>query len=296
MVQARVTSVQQRYIELDREWNGSKKIPYDYVVLATGTRLAKPGSMEHDDKPSSVAYLQQHQEQVKKSRSIIVVGGGAVGVQMATDLKEFFPEKNVTVVQSRSRVMPAFHPQLHELIKGRFDELGVKLITDSRVEIPQDGFPQDGSSFDVKLTNDTTEPTELVILATGQRPNNQLVAHLEPSSPDTKSVINPQNGYVRVRSTLQLLDEKYSNIFAVGDIADTGGQKAARPAAAHAPVVANNIRALIEGRKPEEKFTTGPFGIHLTLGKVCCCFNSYNVLSKSVCLISNQTELQYQVP
>ncbi|KAJ6150709.1 hypothetical protein N7470_007303 [Penicillium chermesinum] len=249
VVQARVTSVQRQHIELDRDWQGSKQIPYDFVVLATGTRLSKPAAMEKDDKLSSVTYLQQHQEQIQRASKILL---------------------HITLVQSRARVMPNFHPRLHELIKGRFEELGIKLITDTRVQIPPGGFPQDGSAFDVKLTNGTTESTEFVILATGQTPNNQLVAHLA-SSPNAPSVINPDNGYLRVRPTLQLLDEQYSNIFAVGDIADTGNQKAARPASSHASVVANNIRALIENREPEETFVKAPAGIHLTLGK------SYNI-------------------
>lgn len=187
---------------------------------------------------------------------------------MATDLKEYFPEKEVTVVQSRDRVMPNFHPRLHDLIKRRFDELGIKLITGSRVTIPEGGFPNDGSAFDVKLTNGTSESTEFVILATGQTPSNQSVVNLKPS-PGGSSVINPENGYIRVRPTMQFLDEKYSNLFAVGDIADTGAQKAARPGSAQAAVVAKNIQALIEGRNPEDTFVKGPGAIHLTLGMVC---------------------------
>lgn len=268
VVQARVTSIQKDYIELDREWQGSKQIPFDYVVVATGTRLSKPAAMEHDDKQSSVEYLQNHQADVKQSKSILIVGGGAVGVQMATDLKEYYPDKEVTVVQSRPRVMPNFHPRLHEIIEKRFEELEIRLITGSRVRIPSDGFPNDGSTFDVELTNGTTESTQFVILATGQTPNNQLVALLEPSTPESPSVINPENGFIRVRPTMQFLDDKYSNMFAVGDIADTGAQKAARPGAAQAAVVAKNIQALIEGRSPEEQFVKGPGAIHITLGIV----------------------------
>lgn len=67
---------------------------------------------------------------------------------------------------------------------------------------------------------------------------------------------------------MQILDDKYPNLFAVGDIADTGAQKAARPGAAQAAVVAKNIQSLIEGKVPENKFTWGASGIHLTLGLV----------------------------
>ncbi|KAJ5772738.1 hypothetical protein N7457_007634 [Penicillium paradoxum] len=284
VVQARVLSVRPTHIELDREWQGSKQISFDYVVLATGTRLSKPAAMDDDDKPSSVEYLQRHQASVKASQSILVVGGGAVGVQMATDLKEYYPDKEVTMVQSRPRVMPNFHSQLHDLIKRRFDALGIRLITGSRVAIPANGFPNDGSTFQVQLTNGTAESTQFVILATGQTPNNQPVADLKPSSPDGESIINPDNGFIRVKPTMQFLDEKYSNMFAVGDIADTGAQKAARPGAAQAAVVAKNIQALIEGRAAEDKFVKGPGAIHLTLGV------THNVVFRNPNTAEGQTE------
>jgi pyruvate/2-oxoglutarate dehydrogenase complex dihydrolipoamide dehydrogenase (E3) component len=268
VVQARVLSVKPTHIELDREWNGSNHISFDYVVVATGTRLSKPAAMENDDKQSSVNYLQKHQVGVKRSQSVLIVGGGAVGVQMAADLKEFYPEKEVTVVQSRDRLMPNFHPGLHDLIKRRFDELGVRLITGSRVNIPLGGFPNDGSTVQVQLTNGNTESTQFVILATGQTPNNQLVSDLKPSLPDGESIVNPENGFIRIRSTMQFMDEQYSNLFAVGDIADTGAQKAARPGSAQAAVVAQNIQALIEGKAADNKFVKGPGAIHLTLGLV----------------------------
>ena len=118
--------MQSQHVKLDREWQGSRQIPFDYLVVATGTRLVQPAGMRHDDKLSSVAYLQNHQNDVKKAKSILIAGGGAVGVQMATDLKEFYPDKEITVVQSRPQLMSGFHEGLHDLVKERFDELGIK--------------------------------------------------------------------------------------------------------------------------------------------------------------------------
>jgi NADH dehydrogenase FAD-containing subunit len=91
---------------------------------------------------------------------------------------------------------------------------------------------------------------------------------LKSSRPDAESVVNPDNGFIRIRPTMQFLDEQYSNLFAVGDIADTGAQKAARPGSAQAAVVAKDIQALIEGRAAEDTFVKGPGAIHLTLGMV----------------------------
>ncbi|KAL4890010.1 hypothetical protein BDV59DRAFT_185513 [Aspergillus ambiguus] len=281
VVQARALSVQPRSVKLDREWQGSSQIPFEYLVLATGTRLAEPAGMRNDDKLSSVAYLQKHQNDVKRAKSILIGGGGAVGVQMATDLKEYYPDKDITVVQSRPQLMPGFHSKLHELIKSRFDELGIKLITGARVVVPKDGMPN-GGSFDIQLTNGSQVTTEFVILATGQTPNNGLIKDLAPSS--SESLINPENGFVRIKPTMQFQDPQYPNLFAVGDIADTGLRKAARPGSAQAGVVARNIQAMIEGRKPEETYPRMPAAIHLTLGM------KYNVVFRNPNEAEGQTE------
>jgi NADH dehydrogenase FAD-containing subunit len=104
----------------------SYNIPFDYLAIATGTRLPSPGSMQHEDKPPSVAYFKTYQQGVLAAKKIVILGGGAVGVQMACDIKEVYPEKEVTVVQSRERVMPKFDPAMHQLVTQRFEELGVK--------------------------------------------------------------------------------------------------------------------------------------------------------------------------
>ena len=49
-----------------------------------------------------------------------------MGVQMALDLKERYPEKEITVVQSRDRVMPQFHEGLHNIIAKSFKDAGIK--------------------------------------------------------------------------------------------------------------------------------------------------------------------------
>jgi len=73
---------------------------------------------------------------------------------------------------------------------------------------------------------------------------------------------------VRVQRTLQISDTAYPNIFAVGDVADTGAHKAARPALRQAPVVVENIEHMTKD-EPLERYeiAEGP-AIHLSLGIV----------------------------
>lgn len=82
--------------------------------------------MQHDDKKTSVDYFKTYQQGVRKAQSIVIVGGGAVGVQMATDLGELHPEKKVTLVHSRDRLMQICHPKMDAILRDRLKELGVE--------------------------------------------------------------------------------------------------------------------------------------------------------------------------
>ena len=106
----------------------------------------------------------------------------------------------------------------------------------------------------------------MVIMATGQKPNNGLVAQLAEKS--STALVNPANGCIFVKPTLQLKSEKFPNIFSLGDIADTGSHKAARPGAQQAGVVARNIISMIENGTAAEEFKPTPAAIHLSLGIV----------------------------
>lgn len=47
---------------------------------------------------------------------------------MACDLKEIYPDKEVTLVHSREHIMPVYHEKLSEMIKERFKELNIKSV------------------------------------------------------------------------------------------------------------------------------------------------------------------------
>lgn len=138
----------------------------------------------------------------------------------------------------------------------------------SRVVVPEGGFPVGGTGepLTVKLQDGRTLSAEFVVTATGQTPNTQWLSSLPPSSQE--SIFNPKNGFVRVRPTMQFADPAYPHLFAVGDVADTGAHKAARPAMAHAQVLARNVAAMVRGEEPAEEIVVSPAAIHLTLGLV----------------------------
>lgn len=136
---------------------------FDGQVIATGTKLTPPSTLPSSDKADGVTYLREHANKVEKSSNIAIIGGGAVGVQMATDIKEIYPEKAVTLIHSREQIMNKFHPQLDGIIKQRCEELGIKLKLGSRVKLPAKGYPTDGSTFNVELMDGSSVSTDFAV-------------------------------------------------------------------------------------------------------------------------------------
>ncbi|KAK4553488.1 vacuolar protein sorting/targeting protein PEP1 [Recurvomyces mirabilis] len=264
IIQARAIDLTNNEVKLDRmvEFEGRQvdSLPYSYLVIATGTKLSPPSTLPGSDKIGGIDYLQKHVQKIRRSSQIAVIGAGAVGVQMATDIKELYPEKEVTLVHSRNQLMNTFDKQLHEIVKERCDELGIKLALGSRVRLPSGGFPTDGHPFDVELVDGRKIETEFAIICTGQTPRSEILSALSPES------IN-ESKFITTLPTLQIADPRHPNIFALGDVANTGAHKAARPGFNQALVVAKNILHL-ESKEPLEDydFKGMPAAIHLTLG------------------------------
>lgn len=152
---------------------------------------------------------------------------------MACDARVLYPSKQVTLIHSHAQLMPRFHPLLSDTIKTRFASLGVQTVLGSRAVVPPAGF---AGQHEVATEDGRTVPADLVIVATGQTPNSGLLAGIAPSA------IN-RSGFVEVWPTLQVRaegkeGEGIEKVFAVGDIANSGAAKAARPGGAQAKLVA----------------------------------------------------------
>lgn len=90
-------------------------------------------------------------------------------------------------------------------------------------------------------------------------PQSSLLQSIAPDSIQS-------DGFIQTRRTLQISNQEASHIFAVGDIANTGAPKAARPGAKQAALVAENIEHLQQGEPLSLYELTDPAAIHLTLG------------------------------
>lgn len=111
-----------------------EEIPYEFLVIATGAGvgLQLPSRVGAVRKHDGLQLLRKMQERIKQANTLIVVGGGAAGVELAGDAKSQYPEKHIVLVHSRTAVMHRFGPELQAAALKGLHELQVEVILGER--------------------------------------------------------------------------------------------------------------------------------------------------------------------
>ncbi|KAJ7707409.1 FAD/NAD-P-binding domain-containing protein [Mycena rosella] len=236
---------------------GGEAIPYEYLIMASGTGKLP---MEGTTKAGGMGAKRAVQDRIREGRDVVIVGGGAYGIQLAFDTKEFYPSKNVTLVHSREQLMPRFHPKLHAIVTERAKALGVNLILGQRARIPPGGFPTSGPRYTVELADGRRIPADVAVSCIGTTPLSAPILSLSRAS------VDPKLKFILVQPTMQIADPLFPRVFAVGDVAATSVHKAAGPGHRQADVAVRNIVRMIAGYPARTAYVPARPRIRLSLG------------------------------
>ncbi|OKL64341.1 hypothetical protein UA08_00683 [Talaromyces atroroseus] len=215
-------------------------VDFAYLALATGSQQAYPERLVATEKEEGCKKLQNMQESIRQATRIAVIGGGAVGIELATDIKSFYAGKDVTIYHSKNRLLSRFGPRLHEHVLTTLQKAGIHIVLQERPKILED----DNNAL--RLLSGRIEHYDLVLPCTGQKAKSDLVRDLAPEAvcKETKQIL--------VRPTLQIATgegegkDKFANVFALGDVAATGGAKNARSSFFQTEIVVKNILGMIK--------------------------------------------------
>ncbi|XP_071370849.1 ferroptosis suppressor protein 1 isoform X3 [Centroberyx affinis] len=226
--------VQGRVERVDTQ--GLKEIKFTHLILCTGTDGPFPGKF--NTVASHQTAVQKYDDLVKEIQaadSVLVVGGGSTGVEMAAEIKTEYPVKKVVLIHSRvgladTELLASVRQQVKEVLLEKKVELilGEKVLNLEQLKL-------NVTQKNTALTTDrgTQILTDLIICCTGLKVNSAAYASSLPASSLA------ENGALKVNAQLQV--EGFSNIFAVGDCADVREPKMAYHAGLHAAVAVSNI-------------------------------------------------------
>ena len=137
-----------------------QELPYDRLVLATGSRPAIPPI----DGLDSVEYWTNRDatRTHKVPKSLVVMGGGPVGAELA----QFFSRmgSQVTIVERGEHLLGRVHSDAGELMAEHFREEGIDVLLGVGIERAEPGIK-------LHLSDGATLETERLLVATGRRPN-----------------------------------------------------------------------------------------------------------------------------
>ncbi|WP_369185438.1 NAD(P)/FAD-dependent oxidoreductase [Streptomyces sp. Y1] len=131
------------------------------VVVATGTRPAAPPVPGLAEVPY---WTNRDAVAVKElPDSLLVLGGGAIGLELAQVFARF--GTTVTVVEAMDRLLPADEPEAGRLIGEVLEREGIGIRTDARAVRAE----HDGVTFTLHLDGGELLSAERLLVATGRR-------------------------------------------------------------------------------------------------------------------------------
>ena len=275
-------------VEDGQEIVGRHRIRYDYLVLAVGSvsnDFGTPGVREHciflDERSEADRFRRKLLNQcLRVSRAvaadpasdatvdIVIVGGGATGVELAAELHmsaaslamyglEVFDASRLrtVLVEAGPRILPALPEKLAAAARTELEAIGVRVFTDEMVtEATADGI--------VTKRGDVIA-ADLMVWAAGVKG--------APFMADIGGLETTRGNQVVVGPTLQ--SSRDDHIFAIGDCAyyvPPGSERPVPPRAqtAHqmADIALHNIRAMIAG-KPLKPFIYQDHGSLVSLAR-----------------------------
>ena len=189
-----------------------KEIRYDSLILATGAspiNLPIPGSKDllgkgvHfvSDIENSMALVKAAKSSKKKN--VIIVGGGAIGLEVAVALREL--GLDVSVTKRTPHPFPRnLDPATGKMIVEHLEKLGIKVLFGKGIN-RINGTQQVES---VEIAGETI-PCDIVVMAVGMRGNTKLAEIIGAKT---------EQGFVMVNNRMET---SVKDVYAIGDLVQT---------------------------------------------------------------------------
>lgn len=225
-------------------------VKFDYLAIATGSSYAFPMKVALPNVEGVTEQLKKLQAIIAKRENILIVGGGPVGVELTGEIKYLYPNKNVTLVHSRERLLNqyGFGKKFEDQIHAKLEKLNVKIVVNDRIKMDQY----------VQVSKQYLEGERTVTTQNGEELQTDLIFWTIGAKTNTKSFEKelPLNDQKRLDINEFHQVQGYNNIFGLGDCAGHW-TKMAYFAGEQAKVVAHNIRS-VHAENPKKMKTWKP--------------------------------------
>lgn len=157
----------------EAEFKDSKTVTVDGVeytapkiIIATGSKptvLNIPGA---ETALTSDDLLNPGAQWNEEFNSLVIIGGGVIGIELATIFQALYPEKEITVIEYCKEILPPFDREIAKRLRMALTKRGIKFVTGASVTNISGGrkvtYDKNGKPGEVEA--------DIIVMATGRRP------------------------------------------------------------------------------------------------------------------------------
>ena len=217
--------------------NGEKVLRTNKIILAGGSKV---GSVNIPGIESKRVLTSDDILDLKElPKSLAVIGGGVVGVELGQAYLSFGSE--VTIIEMMDRIVPGVDREASETLRKALEKKGMKILTSSKIKEIID----EGDKLRIKLEDKEDVVAEKALLSIGRVPDLEAVGELD---------LEMERGKIKVD---KYMETSVKGVYAPGDI--NGIKMLAHAAFRMGEVAAENA---ILGNHREIKLETTPSAIY----------------------------------
>ncbi|TFD92231.1 dihydrolipoyl dehydrogenase [Jeotgalibacillus sp. R-1-5s-1] len=174
------------------------------VIVATGSRPRSLPGLDIDG--THILSSDETLELEALPASMIIVGGGVIGIEWASMMADFGVE--VTVLEYADRIIPTEDADVSKEMEKLLKKKGITIVTGAKVDATS-AKKGDGVSISAEVKGEAvTYSAEKILVSVGRSANTEGIG-LENTE------IQVENGFIKVNNKLQT---KESHIYAIGDV------------------------------------------------------------------------------
>jgi NADH dehydrogenase FAD-containing subunit len=200
-----------------------QSIPYAALVVATGFTTPSPLFTQTTDREALEKVHTAFQEGLKSAKTVVIGGGGPVGVETAGEIAEILngkpgfmasapknPKAKVTLICGDKKLLPLLRPAIGTTAEQFLNRLGADVKYNTRVVSSTKASEEAGAKTRIELSNGETIEADIYVDATGTRPNTGFLP---------KEWLDARNRVACNNKTLRVEHESAGpRVYVVGDV------------------------------------------------------------------------------
>ena len=171
---------------------------FDKVVIATGSEVSIPENLKKGASLNNVFTLRTLSDAIRidkaleDSSDVLVIGGGGVGIELAVAAAK--RGKNTTLVNRSDSILSSIlDPDMADIIKEHLESLGILMLTGCTPE----SINGEENAESATISGEEI-PADIVIIATGVKPQNELAREAGLDIGDTGGMITDEGLHAKM--------------------------------------------------------------------------------------------------